>query len=151
MVHASNFPIAVNHDLISSLTQQEGGNGSSRAVFIWPLDESLVLKLETTITFQNIIEWETWSALKDTIHSKWLAPCVWISNSGSALLMKRTQSLIAGKEPKVLIPAWLTDTKRSNYGLLNNKLVCHDYGTNLLLNHGAFGGKVQMKKPNWWE
>ena len=34
------------------------------------------------------------------------------------------------------MPAFLCDFKRRNYGMLADNLVCHDYGTNLLFEHG---------------
>lgn len=125
------------------------GGGIGRQVFVLAIDPTRVVKIETaSASFQNIIEWETWKELKETPHAKWLAPCWHISPCGIVLIMDRTTPMRPGDEPKQM-PEWLSDFKRSNYGALGGRVVCHDYGLNLLLNHGAFAGK--MKRPQWWD
>ena len=62
--------------------------------------------------------------------------------------MDRTQPMRPGEEPEKM-PAWLTDHKRANYGRLGKRIVCHDYGTNLLLDHGAF--KARERLVQWWD
>lgn len=148
-MHATELPISIIHDLVTSLCSDSLGSGMSRQVYGFTIDPNLVLKLEIGRSHQNAIEWETWRALKDTKHAQWLAPCRWLSDCGTALLMERTQPMRPGEEPTGL-PKWLTDFKRSNYGKLGDKIVCHDYGTNLLLNHGAFASKA-LHKPDWWD
>lgn len=148
-MHANELPTSVTLDLVSSLCGKKLGSGMSREVFTWTPNDNLVLKLEVNPSghFQNVMEWNTWRALQETKHCGWLAPCVWISDCGTALLMHRTQPIREGEEPMEL-PAWLQDHKRANYGTLLGKVVCHDYGTNALLNHGAFSKKKH--KPNWY-
>ncbi|MBX3490901.1 hypothetical protein [Parvibaculum sp.] len=142
-----DWPACVWQEFVHTLTGQQIGNGISRQVYEHATDPTLVIKVEmTAMTFQNVREWQTWDALKDTKYAKWLAPCVLIGHSGNVLIQKRTQPIPAGKEPKRL-PEWLTDHKRDNYGLYEGRIVCHDYGTNLLLNHGAFGAK--MREAKW--
>jgi hypothetical protein len=57
------------------------------------------------------------------------------------------------------MPIYLTDFKRENYGVSVSKpprkgkpgtrwLVCHDYGTSLMLEHGMYTTKTQ--KADWW-
>lgn len=147
-MHATDLPKSVMFDLASSVLGRPLGSGMTRQVFEWVPNTELVVKLETGRGFQNTIEWETWHALKDTKHGGWLCPVVWISDCGTALLMHRTRPMIPGEEPKSM-PAWLSDHKRANYGVFMDRVVCHDYGTNLLLNHGAFTGK--RGKPEWWD
>ncbi len=152
MKHATQLPVSVVHDLTSSLLGEKLGHGMSREVYVWAPNDKLVLKLETDANerFQNVTEWNTWHALKETKHSGWLAPCVWISRCGTALLMHRTAPMGPGQEP-LRLPGWLTDHKRGNYGVLLDRVVCHDYGTSALLNHGAFGRGVKtLKREDWW-
>lgn len=46
------------------------------------------------------------------------------------------------------VPAFLSDLKRTNYGMAGKFLVCHDYGTNLLFEHGM---TTRLKKAEWWD
>lgn len=143
-----DWPSIVWQEFVQAMTGDHLGYGMSRHVYAHPQNPDMVIKVEFTAnTFQNILEWKTWDALSHTKHSKWLAPCISISSSGQVLLQKRTTPLVDGKEPKRL-PAWLADTKRVNYGLFDGRVVCHDYGTNLLLNHGVF--KAPMVEVRWW-
>lgn len=125
------------------------GSGIGRHVFEYLPDKSLVIKFELKCkSFQNVMEWETWQATQfyGPVR-KWFAPCVSISDCGTILLQKRTHSRPREKYPGK-IPAYLTDTKYSNYGFIGNQLVCHDYGTNIMLEKGMTG---HMKKVLWRE
>jgi hypothetical protein len=142
------LPTLVTADLVRSLLGERLGQGISREVFEWTIDADFVIKLEVgNGPFQNVTEWSTWATIKDTKYGKHLAPCKWISQCGTALLMQRTVPMPSDKEPKKL-PGWLTDTKRSNYGMLNGAVVCHDYGTTLLMDIGARSSRD--RKVNWW-
>ncbi len=125
------------------------GNGVERKVFVYDLDPTKVIKIAVTpYSRQNIIEWETWHSLSGTKYAQFLSPCHRISPSGLVLIQTRIQPLPPEMED-VKLPDFLTDFKRSNYGVLKGKVVCCDYGSNLLLNHGAFSSK--MRKPKWWD
>jgi len=143
-----DLPSIVTLDFVSSFCGKLLGCGIGRQVYEFALDHEKVIKIETSAqSFQNTIEWETWRNLKDTPSAKWLAPCHWISSSGIVLVMQKTRPFCPGEEPEQM-PAWLSDFKRENYGIIDGKPVCHDYGTNLLLNHGAF--TKRMQKPSWY-
>jgi hypothetical protein len=147
MTHPHDLPLLIKNDFLSMLCGKVLGQGVSRVVYEHKHDPALVIKVELASgSFQNAIEWETWRALKSTRYSRWLAPCHHISPCGQVLIMSRTRPL--GADPKRM-PTWLADFKRTNYGMLYGRPVCHDYGTNLLLNHGAFGGS--MRTPKWWD
>lgn len=125
------------------------GQGIGREVFVLATDPTKVVKIETQAqSFQNILEWEAWHAAKDGPTAKWLAPCHFISPSGIVLIMDRTQPLRRGEEPDRM-PVWLTDFKRTNYGLLNGRVVCHDYGTARALDRGI--ASKAMKSVKWWD
>ncbi len=85
---------------------------------------------------------EIWSHDKDI--RRWLAPCVQISPCGSILIQKRTTPAPSSRYPAKM-PKFLTDMKRSNYGLYKGRLVCHDYGLICLTVTTA------TRKADWWE
>jgi hypothetical protein len=58
--------------------------------------------------------------------------------------MKRTVSS-GGKWPTAL-PAFFTDFKRENFGFIDGRFVCHDYGTTLLMERGM---TKAMRKVDW--
>jgi hypothetical protein len=124
------------------------GQGRDREVFELLTDPSKVVKIETGArSFQNVIEWETWQALEDTRHARWLAPCRFISPSGIVLIMDRTSPLREREEPRTL-PGWLVDTKRDNYGVIEGRVVCHDYGLPRLLDRVP--GASKHRRVEWW-
>jgi hypothetical protein len=107
-----------------------------------------VVKVETAAQkFQNIMEHETWQRVKDTDLAKWFAPIEFISPCGVVLVMRKTTEIPTAQYPRKL-PKFFTDFKRSNYGLLNGQVVCHDYGTSLLLEHGM---TKSMRNVEWWD
>lgn len=133
------------------------GRGMSRTVFSSKIAPDCVVKVEETPgKFQNIIEWETWQRVKDTPYSKWFAACRWISPNGTILMMERTRPA-APCEFLDMMPAFLCDFKRTNYGMLSpgltrtgkqDFLVCHDYGTHLMFENGMTKRK---RKAKWWD
>lgn len=145
----SYFGSSLSREIFLALTGEELGSGSCRTVLAHPHRDDLVIKIDTRAgSFQNIMEWEAWKELKDTPWARqWLAPCVSISPFGSVLVMKRTTKPMPNQYPDK-IPAFLTDTKRTNYGMLNKRFVCHDYGVNMLMLKGM---TKRMHKANWWD
>ena len=129
------------------------GRGMSRMVFASKLLPDCVVKVEEGAgQFQNVIEWETWQRVMGTPYSRWFAQCKWISPNGSVLIMERTRPPGLDDYPERM-PVFLTDMKRTNYGMARSNgdiswLVCHDYGTSLLFEHGM---TKRMKKANWYD
>ena len=147
-------------DLFSSFIYKEIFNllcgdiiatGVDRAVYSSKILEDCVIKIEDTRdgkdSFQNVLEWETWRHVMNTSYAKWFAPCLYISPNGRVLIMKRTTVARVEEYPDKM-PSFLCDFKRANYGIYNGKLVCHDYGSNLLFEHGMTN---RMRKANWWD
>lgn len=122
------------------------GGGIGRHVFVYDLNPRFVIKVEDS-GFQNVIEWEMWQTVKETPYAKWFAPCRSISPLGTVLLMDRTLPAPRKAYPRRM-PVFLGDYKYSNYGLLNDRLVCHDYGSSIIASNGL--GKA-MRKANWWD
>lgn len=139
------------------LCNQQIGCGMSRQVFDSRLLPDCVVKVENVAGhFQNVMEWETWQRVKSTPHARWFAACRWISNNGEILIMERTVPAARSEFPDKM-PAYLCDFKRTNFGMTfcpagrggqrTGRLVCHDYGTNLLLEKGL---TKRMRKVQWW-
>ncbi len=135
-------------DLAWLFIGKEIGHGMSRMVYQHFQDRNLIIKVETgNENFQNVIEWTIWQSVKDTPMAKWFAPCVDISPNGHFLIQKKAEKIPKSQYPKTL-PAFFTDLKYDNFGMIEDKFVCIDYGTmNLVRN--IFTKKMQ--KANWWE
>jgi hypothetical protein len=123
------------HDAIFGYRELEGmlcgdiiNTGSSRRVYQCNLNRDWVVKREIANTRQNVIEYEIWE-FAETQDGKWLAPCHFMSANGLFLIQSKTTPLRAEERPKRL-PAFLTcDLKLENFGWLDGRIVCHDYGT----------------------
>lgn len=134
-------------DALTLLRGQFLGSGAAREVFSFRVDPAYVVKFETTKTFQNMLEWETWTWVRGTKAEKWFAPCAWISDMGSVLIQKRVRPM-GEKEYPIRMPEWLADFKPNNYGWYNGRIVCCDYGTNQLIRAGL-AGPTKMQKIEW--
>lgn len=141
------FQNTIASDFLRLFAGEHLGSGVGRTVFLCAIDPTLVVKVETASqSFQNIAEWGVWHDLKDTKAAEWFAPCVNISACGTVMLQKRTRKPHLQDFPE-RIPAFLSDTKRQNFGLLDGRLVAHDYGYNNLTIKGA---ALRLVKAKWW-
>lgn len=151
---ASNF---LNHELFNLVCGDVLGSGVARTVYEHRFDPTVVLKFEGTRgSFQNVLEWETWQSVKHSNLAHWFAPCIAISPNGAVLVQRRTTP---PRNYPDLIPAFFTDTKLTNFGMLvpedadgdfrgeGGQFVCHDYGLHLLLEKGL---TKRMRKADWW-
>lgn len=135
----------ISRDFFHLIVGEKIGYGVARETYECNTDKNLVIKFETGgQSFQNIIEHKFW---EDNSHceevNRWLAPVVSISTCGSVLLMKRTEPIPRSFKLPLKMPSFLGDFKRTNFGLLDGKLVCHDYGTS------QFGTDTKLRKANW--
>ncbi|MBX3603200.1 MAG: hypothetical protein KF863_21475 [Rubrivivax sp.] len=141
-------------DAFNLLCGDRIGHGMSRVVFACRLLPSCVVKVEPSLeSWQNVMEWQTWQAVKGTKASRWFAECRWISCDGRILVQERTRPP-ARSEFVDRVPIWFTDLKRSNWGMASSSgkrewLVCHDYGTALVLQEGT--STTRTKKADWWD
>jgi hypothetical protein len=139
---------AVHREAFWLLANRKIGSGIARTVYDSQVLKGCVIKVEdTSCSFQNVMEWQAWQRVSGTDWAKWFAPCKWISPSGTVLVMERTRPA-SPKETPGRLPVFLTDTKRENYGVLGKRFVCHDYGTNLLMEHGM---TARTRKVEWWD
>lgn len=136
----------VHRDAFNLLCDDRIGYGMSRSVFTSRLLPDSVVKVEERAgRFQNVVEWETWLRVQETEVEKWFAPCRWISPNGSVLVMARTTPALEYPDK---MPVFLCDFKRTNYGMYDGRLVCHDYGTSQIFEHGM---SKRKRKAEWWD
>lgn len=145
----NDLPDTVVRDMVQGMAGKKIGQGASRAVFEWIPDPKLVLKIEIAATFQNVMEWEVYDYLSGTEWAKYLARPVFIGSYGSVLLMQKTQPLNDSQLPR-LLPDWISDRKRENFGWLDGRVVCHDYGVNDLVRTVHRRMRFQAVRPEDW-
>lgn len=140
-----SFGTTVSREFFYLIVGENLGTGEFRRVYEHAHRDDLVLKFETNAqSFQNIAEWEFWNDNKANKKiARWLAPCEFISNCGIILAMKKTTKPQLIDYPST-VPEFLTDLKRQNFGMLDGRLVTHDYG---LYNTNV---PLKRKKAAWW-
>ena len=128
----------VTFDLFQLVTGKGNllGYGISRDVYSYGTDNKFVIKFEKEGNFQNVNEWEVWNRVKDTEWSKWFAPVENISPCGRILIQARTRPFASDRQIPKKIPAFFTDVKTDNWGMLKGHPVCHDFGYHLLMEKG---------------
>lgn len=141
----------ITGDLFRLVCGEKLGRGVSREVYRCALDPTIVFKIEADAgSFQNIIEWETWDTVRFTAgmkndYAKYFAPCIAISPCGTVLVQKYARPVDYTELPED-VPKFFTDLKKENFGLLDGKFVCIDYGNNLLMTNGL---TTKTKKADW--
>ncbi len=124
-----NFSSGAQRDIWSLICGKKLGRGIGRKVYEYLPDPTLAIKIEDRAgSFQNVAELQIWQAVRGTEFAKWFAPVEQISASGTALLMRRTEPVRRADLPDRL-PAFFTDLKQENFGMLDGRLVVHDYGS----------------------
>ena len=143
MTAVSELPPSVWGDFVNLFRGEALGSGIGREVYALVTDRTKVLKIEVaSASFQNAMEWETWRALQDTKWAQYLAPCHHISPCGVVLIQSRCTPLPPDRED-VRLPGFLTDYKRTNYGVLDGRVVAMDYGTHLAIERGAAASRMK--------
>lgn len=138
----------VKEDAFNFLCGNLIGRGMDRDVFECNLRKDVVIKVEAAdvrCRFQNLQEWMVWGRIAGTEFEKWFAPVLEISPNGRCLMMARTEVLGQAELPDRM-PAFFTDFKRQNFGRYQGRIVCHDYGSNLLMEQGM---TRRMRKVKW--
>jgi len=132
-VDLDGISIRVMREYVSFMTGDKIGDGMSRDVYDHPSDKTKIIKMENdTRHFQNVLEWQIWQQFCHCKKiAKWLAPCHSISYNGTFLIMTKAADMRKEEIPETL-PAFLTDHKLANFGILNGQVVCRDYGTLIL-------------------
>lgn len=134
----------MTRDMIHFMLGPKLGEGAGREVYEYLHNSDLVVKIEVySRSFQNVSEWEVWGGCSDKVE-EWLAPCLRISPCGIYMIQQRTTPAINYPEK---IPYFLSDTKIENFGTINGKFVCHDYG---LIPRSGRGMSMRMVRARWW-
>lgn len=125
------------------------GHGDSREVYACAFDDEYVVKIEQGArSFDNSVEWALWHDRLSRVEwaSKLFAEPVAISPCGSVMIQRRT-------EPAREFPHWVPDIwgdlKIENFGMLDGRLVCHDFG-NSFFNSSQLGEKPRLVQAKWW-
>lgn len=127
----------LKNSILAMFVGDKIGSGASRDVFDVVHDESIVMKVETSgRTFHNQTEWLIWREMKAWPISDWFAPCVEIDSYGNAMFQKKTEPFKCDRDFKAalmktrggVIPDVLQDIHYANFGMLDGRVVCHDYG-----------------------
>lgn len=117
-------------DSFNLLCGKKIGQGIHRQVFSCTIRPDLVVKVEDDEYryFANILEQKFWDDHQyfDKV-AKWLAPCEYLSPDGRILLQKRCDPVPSDYKMPDKLPAFLSDLKRTNFGILDGRLVCVDY------------------------
>lgn len=137
------------HDALTILCGDLIGSGYARTTYIYKPDPRYVIKVQSSREdFQNQTEWKLYTDLKADRCPlcEWLAPVTQISDFGVWMVQRRTEpvGLQYLRKHHKQIPEMFADTKAANWGLMDGRLVCHDYGR--LLYHV----KGKLVKANWW-
>lgn len=142
---------SIAQDTFHMLCGDKLGGGITREVYRCKFNPDWVLKFECKSSrFQNVFEWHTWKESQDEESiRKWLAPCHHISDNGNVLIQSYAAPVPADFKLPKQMPSFLTDFKLDNYGLIDGKLVCRDYGLTINLYNGLMGAR-KPRKAKWW-
>jgi hypothetical protein len=137
---------AVFRDAFNMLCGKEIGSGIHRTVFECKIRPDLVVKVENECyrEFANVREMKFWC---DNQYfekaARWLAPCEFLSPDGRILLQKRAEPLGEKEKLPPMVPSFLGDLKRDNFGRIDGKLVCVDYAITIM------NPDMKLKKAGW--
>lgn len=137
---------ANRESIIDLFVGKKIGGGASRRVYEMLGHTDKVIKIEHTgWSFHNQCEWNIWREVKDWPISDWFAKCIDIDAIGNCLVQERTQPFYSDREFRDalrktrggILPEVFSDTHYANFGLVDDRVVCHDYGYNKFLYFGA--------------
>ena len=137
-----------DEELFKLLVDKKIGTGVYRTVYSLKFSDTKVIKVanDEQGEVENAREAVLWEDLKQYYPkiSKWFAQVYMYSNTGKYLIQEKVIFPDKKKYPKKL-PSFFSDTKYSNFGLLNGRWVCVDFGC-FNIRHSD-----RLKKVNWWE
>lgn len=145
----SSYETSTFEDAFNLFCGELLGKGIHRAVYACAIRPDLVVKVELespdgSRNFANVHEFSFWRDYGEIDKIKqWLAPCEMLSADGRILLQKRVTPVHDTKLFPAKLPSFLTDTKLSNYGMLDGRLVCADYALTVL------NAETNLQKVTW--
>lgn len=144
---------ATVNDIKKAVRGKSISTGTSRLVYEFKPDpENYVAKIirGRGNAFENIREWLIWYEVQFAGYEElmnWLCPIATIDNSGTVLIQRRATPGKRKDYPK-RIPAFFMDLKLQNFGFLDGRFVCFDYGCVSI--SWALGQIDQTRYPKWW-
>lgn len=139
------IPLQELEDYRDILLGKKLGHGAYRDVYECKLNKKYVVKVENNNDgFSNAREWKLWEHVEYGPFEKFFAPCISISNTGKFLIQERVEQNNNKLPAKIL--HFFTDTKPENFGWLNGKFVCCDYGS---MGFQQNWNKKKYKNPHW--
>lgn len=137
-----DMPLRVKDCVLQAVLGKKLGEGCFRKVYA--LDDTRVVKIETEgRAFCNSHEWSLWLEVQGTKWEKWFAPCLEIDAFGTALIQARTQPMSPEQWASFpRLPNFFADLKQENWGMLEGRPVCHDYGNHNFFRHGFKSGRL---------
>lgn len=124
-------------ELLSTVCGERVGEGSYRDVFDFVpflgTEPEYVIKIARDKHGRecNFLEYGVWEELCCSIHKKWFAPVVYISDCGTYLIQQKARIRDHEAYPSK-IPHFFMDVKRDNLGFIGDQLVCFDYGNTII-------------------
>lgn len=128
----------IQYESLNVLCAEKLGEGVHRTVFRNTFDRGTVVKVANSDAGirANIEEMQTWNDVYGEAQ-RWFARCRHLSYYGSILIQEFVPAIPNGKYK---IPAFFTDLKRDNFGLVvgteKSQVVCRDYGLHFLREKG---------------
>ncbi len=134
-------------DAFNLLCGDKLGSGIHRDVYACRLRPDCVVKVEIDTTWRivsNYIEQKFWN---DNEHrpnvARWLAPCMYLSPDARILIQRRVDPIRSTDKMPDMLPTFLSDIKRENFGILDDKIVCVDYAIHI------DNVSTRLKKVSW--
>ena len=119
----------IHVDLVDYVTQRTDPMMLGWHRIIYPYSETEVMKIAHTTIKQNFIECCLWEMYHDDpLGRKWLAPVTGYTQDFRAIIMRKTEPITDAEMPEK-VPTFLDDVKSQNWGRMDDKIVCHDYGS----------------------
>ncbi len=134
-------------DLFNLVCGDVIGRGQYRTVYEHHLRTECVIKHDNRGNYSNVLEFTLWKEVEGTPLEKWFAPVYWLSPGGIWLVQAKTEPLRAGELPK-RVPAIFADLKAANWGWLNGRPVCHDFGNSQTYNL-ALAAAGNLLRAEW--
>lgn len=103
------------------------GVGTSRWVFDFLPIRNTVIKISLGCVSQNENENRIFDEVKGTSHAKWFNKVLWCSDDARILISPRAADYFTDAAPG-RIPHYFSDLKPENFGWVDDKFVCIDYG-----------------------
>jgi hypothetical protein len=138
------YTVATFEDAFNMLCGDRIGQGSTRTVYDCKLLPGHVVKVENDDfrMFANVAENLLYCNSSEAVQ-RWLCPTTHLSPDGRLLIMRKARICDETDTLPDQLPAFLSDIKRENFGWIDGRLVCVDYGL------WFESPSLRMRKVSW--